>query len=142
MIKEEEQNLIKKQGIAKNPQEKEINGKMMYFFDIDNQTYSGWGHSPVKEGDTITFKYEDNEYNGKTYHNVKYVYNINQTNEEPNTQELKKSIDMPKMSFFEIKGLILYAAVRLCIARNDLSDKSIDAAYKRLIKLLEDKNEG
>jgi len=58
---------MKVEGVVKNIRQKEKN----YFIEINDEWYSGFGKCPFIEGEMEIIEYQDKEYNGKVYHNIK-----------------------------------------------------------------------
>src|SRR3990167_7371414 len=51
-------------------------GKDMYFFNIGDMSFSGFGKSIANEGELIEFEYKDAIVGDKVYHNVTYINNV------------------------------------------------------------------
>ncbi len=118
--------------------------------------FNGWGSAPAEIGDEIEFEFEEKPSGQRVFYNIKKILSIKRTSTSPTQedqiqlnkiepvnypQNKETSSEWLKTLQTQNKTLLMKSTIDMCIARNDLSDQSIEAGYIRLANIAQIKLE-
>ena len=113
------------------PEKEGKSAKYYLWIEGTDKCFSGFNRCPAGEGDTLDFEYDEVEYNGKVYNNIRVIKGREVIHTTP-TEKDKKEYNSEEMriAISRIVGL----AIQYWIQRN-LPEKELQIIMERFLKL-------